>query len=73
MKCYDRIQKFMYGRYGIDEFNKFLFWLYIFLLILDLFFNNIILTTVELLIIFIIFYRCFSRKIYKRSSENKEK
>lgn len=71
MKSYNKIQKFMYGRYGVDELNKFLLWLYIFLLIFDLFLNNIVLTILELLTILIIVYRSFSRKIYKRSSENK--
>ena len=37
MKFINKLQKFMYGRYGIDELYKFLFYFYILLLILNLF------------------------------------
>lgn len=71
MKYINKIQKFMYGRYGPDELYHFLFKLYIFLLIIDLFVNSRIFDVLELLILVIIFYRFFSRKIYKRSDENR--
>lgn len=70
MKYIEKIQKFMYGRYGPDDLYHFLFKLYICLLIIDLFIDFPILGYLELLIVIIMFYRFFSKKIYKRSDEN---
>lgn len=73
MKFIEKIQKFMYGRYARpDELYKFLFWLYFILLIIDLFVNSKILIVLELVIVFILFYRIFSKNIYKRSRENQK-
>lgn len=62
----------MYGRYGPDDLYQFLFKIYIFLIIINLFINNKILLLIELLIIFIMFYRFFSKNIYKRNNENQK-
>jgi len=73
MKFINKIQKFMYGRYvRPDELHKFLFWLYVILFIINLFLNNKVLKVLELLIILIIFYRMFSKNIYKRNNENQK-
>ena len=48
MKFIDKIRKFMYGRYGPDELYIFLFKLYIFLLIIDLFVKFNLLAYLEL-------------------------
>lgn len=60
----------MYGRYGPDELYKFLFKVYFLLFIIDLFINSKILTISELIIVFLMFFRFFSKNIYKRSREN---
>ena len=71
MKFIDKLQKFMIGRYGPDELYHFLFKLYIILLIINVFFvKSIILEYIELFIVLFIFYRFFSKKIYKRRKEN---
>ncbi|MBQ8681685.1 MAG: hypothetical protein IJ509_02100 [Bacilli bacterium] len=70
MKWVYKLQRFMIGRYGPDELYKFLFKLYISLFIINLFFNFRILNILELLVIFIMFYRFFSKKIYTRRKEN---
>ncbi len=72
MKLRDKFQKFMYGRYGSDDLYNFLFKLYIFLFILNIFIKNDIINTLELVVIFIMLYRFFSRKIYVRSNENQK-
>ena len=73
MRFIEKFQKFMYGRYARpDELYKFLFWMYFILLIIDLFVNNMVLTVLELIIIVTIFYRLFSKNIYKRSNENQK-
>lgn len=61
----------MQGRYGPDELYKFLFKLYIFLFIIDLFINSKILTAIELIIVITMFYRFLSKNIYARQKENK--
>lgn len=66
-----KIQKFMYGRYGrIDNLNKLLLTLYIFMLTANLFMKNHILSIIELVFIFIVIFRFLSKNIYRRSNEN---
>ncbi len=72
MKFANKIQKFMYGRYGSDDLYKFLFKLYICLFIISIFVRNNILVILELVTITIMFYRFFSKNIYKRSNENQK-
>lgn len=68
-----KIRDFMKGIYGIpDELYKFLFILYFALLIINIFIKSNILSIIELVIIIIMFYRMFSKKIYKRSDENQK-
>lgn len=62
--------KFMHGRYGPDELYMFLFKIYIITLILNLFINSYIISILELVIVVVMLYRFFSKKIYKRSNEN---
>ena len=71
MKWQHKIQKFMYGRYGVDELYKFLFILYIITFIINIFIRSQILEVVGLIIVLITFYRVFSKNIYKRSKENR--
>jgi len=70
MNFINKFQKFMYGRYGIDELYSFLLKLYLALIIIGLFVHNKFLLLLETLIIFIMFYRVFSKKTYKRRQEN---
>lgn len=70
MKYQEKLRKFMYGRYGPDELYYFLLKFYILIVMIDLFTNSKVLHIIELFIAIIIFYRFFSKKIYKRSKEN---
>jgi len=73
MKFINKIQKFMYGRYArCDELYKFLFLLYFILLIIDLFVNSIVFKVLELGVVLYLFFRIFSKNIYKRSAENQK-
>ncbi len=68
---------FMRGRYGIDEYGKFLFFSYLMLTfivaVVDIFVNGLAILTVRffltLLAVYTIF-RMFSRSIYVRRNEN---
>lgn len=61
---------FFIGRYGPDDLSKIFFRIYILIFIINLFLNHWILTIVELLFIFVIFYRLLSKNISKRRKEN---
>lgn len=66
----NRFYKFMYGRYGIDELYKFLFWVYIVIFLINLFLKSNILSLIGTILVVVIIYRCFSKKIYQRKREN---
>lgn len=70
MKFQNKLYKFIYGRYGMDELYHFLFLLYLFIIIIDLFIKSNILIIIELFILVITFYRFFSKNISKRRREN---
>ena len=70
MKYIFKLQKFMYGRYGFDELYKFLLRLCILVLLVNLFIRHYILLIMEILILFFMFYRIISKKIYRRQKEN---
>lgn len=61
---------FMRGRYGMDELYKFLLYLYLGLFIINLFIDSDIISILELIIISVMFYRYFSKDVYKRRKEN---
>ena len=71
MKFVNKFRNFMIGRYGSDELNIFLMKLYLFVFVLDLFFKSNIFSIVELILFVIIFYRMFSKNLYRRQSEYK--
>ena len=72
MKFRNRLINFMKGRYGPDELYNFLFLVFIVLFFINLFVNSNVLGLIEICIIFIMFYRFFSKKIYVRSNENQK-
>lgn len=67
---FNKMQKFMIGRYGVDELYKFLSKLLILVIIVNIFLRLWYLYLISLLILIIMYYRVFSKKIYKRSNEN---
>lgn len=70
MKFLYKLQKFMYGRYGIDDLYRFLVYIYLILVLLNLFLNNQIIAWIELIIATITIYRSLSKNISKRRREN---
>ena len=60
----------MYGRYGFDDLFSFLFKLYILIFLINIFLDNNVLAIIQLFIIFVMFYRLLSKKIYVRRKEN---
>ena len=72
MNLRNKLIKFMYGRYGVDELYKFLFILYIITFIINIFLNSLILEIISLIIVLYTFYRVLSKNISKRCKENRE-
>ena len=70
MKFLNKIQKFMYGRSGLDSLSLFLFQVYIVLLIINIFLDNKIISFISLILSVLALYRCLSKDIYRRSNEN---
>ena len=76
------LYRFMCGRYGNDKLNNYLLWVYIALLLVQMVLSLFagahlavkviyyVLLTLSLILVFIVFYRTFSRNIVKRRREN---
>ncbi len=63
--------RFMRGRYGVfDTLNKCLAVFSLLLIMITVFSKNILFEIIGLLILAVVYYRFFSKKIYKRANEN---
>ena len=74
MRLRERFQRMMYGRYGSDQLSMFCFVLYLVIWVVGLFIRvpqvRIGLNLFSYVIIFVYFFRFFSKNIYKRQQEN---
>ena len=75
MKFRDRMARFMYGRYGQDQFNRFLMYVelafFVLALILRIFTSwGGIFYYLCFAVIIYMYFRMFSKNIYKRRKEN---
>lgn len=67
----EKFQRFMMGRYGADDFSKFLSIVVIVLCVIDiLFVDSVIFYFCTLALIIYLYYRMFSKNIAKRYQEN---
>lgn len=65
----EKLYRFMYGRYGTDQFNKFLLTAALVCLIFSFFGSNIFYLLALVLLIYS-YFRMFSKNLYKRREEN---
>lgn len=65
----EKLQRFMWGRYGNDRFNQFLMIVALILMVISMFGPNI-LYTLALGVMIYAYYRMFSRQTAKRAAEN---
>ena len=72
-KFKQKLISLMYGRYGVDELYYVLFALCVAITIANTFVRSAILYIIEILILFIMVYRSFSKKYAKRKRENELK
>lgn len=68
----EKLQRFMMGRNGFDEFSNFLIWVAFALCIVDLFVNSTLLHTCFLIVMFYAYFRILSKNYTKRYQENQK-
>ncbi len=68
----EKLQRFMLGRNGVDEFANFLIIVALVLCVLDLFFNSTILHTLFIVILVYSYFRILSKNYTKRYQENQK-
>ena len=68
----EKLYRFLAGRYGMDDLNKFLFALEILLIVLSFFVPNVIIAILFYLVFVLYVFRSFSRNIVARSIENQK-
>lgn len=68
----NRFRDWMQGRYGTDQFNRFLSIVILILLVISMFVRNAILDVAIILLMIWEIYRIFSRNIAKRQDENQK-
>ena len=70
MKFRERLQRFMYGRYGVDGLGRFLSWGAVILLILSMLIDIPFLYPLSLALLVWCYFRMFSKNVQKRYQEN---
>ena len=66
----DKIYRFMQGRYGTDDFYKFLFWVALIGIVINWFFKSQLLSFAVTLILVYAMYRVLSKNYSARYAEN---
>lgn len=69
-KLRENLQRFMYGRYGFDQYGRFIFDAVFVVIIMNMFIRSPILYYVELALIIYGYFRILSKNHAKRYSEN---
>ena len=72
MNWRDRLSRFMYGRYGQDQFSRFLLGVCLVLLILSFFIRIPGLGILILMLLGYVYFRMLSKNITSRSAENRK-
>ena len=68
----DKMARFMYGRYGMDQLSRNLSLICLVLLIVTMFVRNNVIYMIALVGIVYTYFRVFSRNISRRSQENEK-
>lgn len=75
MSWKEKFARFMYGRYGVDQFSKFMLKATLVLCIVSIFLPQRVgsfISTLVLILIVYTYFRIFSKNIYKRAAENEK-
>lgn len=68
----DKFRRFMVGRYGTDELNRFLMTAVLVLIVINIFVRTNVLFLLELLCLILCYARMFSRNTNRRFEENQK-
>lgn len=68
----EKLQRFMVGRYGVDELNRFLLVMTLVLMVLDMFIRSHFLYLGAILLLVLCYFRMLSKNISKRFKENQQ-
>lgn len=68
----EKFARFMVGRYGSDELNRFLAMLTLVLIVINLFLRTNVMFILELACLILFYLRMFSRNINRRFQENQK-
>lgn len=66
----EKLQRFMYGRYGVDDLNQFLMYATLVLLLIGILVRSSVYNFLVLLLIIFYYYRMMSKNHSKRYEEN---
>lgn len=66
----EKLQRFMMGRNGMDDLNRFFMIVWIVLWVIELFTGNGILSFLSFILLIYLYFRMFSRNLSKRYQEN---
>lgn len=66
------LRRFMAGRYGNDELNRFLLIVCVALFVIFAFVDNELVSMIPLLLLIYVYFRMFSRNPYARRAENQK-
>ena len=66
----ERFNRFMVGRYGVDDLSKFMLGFSVAMMVVNLFCRIRLLNTVVLILLVLVYFRMFSTNIQKRYAEN---
>lgn len=67
-----KLQQFMYGRYGFDDLSKIFLLLTIVCIVISMFVNNALFYLLGIALLIYTYYRAFSRQTAKRQMENQK-
>lgn len=68
----DKFRRFMVGRYGSDELNRFLLYLIVAFIVMNWFVRTKLWFVLEVICLVLLYYRMFSRNINSRFRENQK-
>lgn len=67
----EKIMRFMQGRYGVDQYSRFLMIVAMILMVFSIFGANFCYLLALILMVYV-YYRMFSKQTYKRAGENQK-
>lgn len=71
-KFRQKVMQFMQGRYGTDQFSRFLIYFSLVLLVITLFCRNNLIYYIAVIVLFYSYFRMLSRNISRRYAENQK-